>query len=221
MFLYIFFLIILVYNIFMKEGIFMADTRIPTQARSIEKKNKIIEKGFELICNEGYYHINTKDIAEYAGVSTGIVYQYFHDKKEIFLEGVKNYSDKIFYPALNILSSDDINGNSISDLIEQIIDQFIQNHTISFRAHEELMAMTYLDEDVANLFKEKELDMTDRIVNVLENQHIYLSNIREKVHLIISIVDNFCHEVVYHKHDSINYDNMKKEVIEVIKFLLK
>ena len=30
-------------------------TRIPTQKRSIEKRNKIIEKGFELMYKKGYY----------------------------------------------------------------------------------------------------------------------------------------------------------------------
>ena len=33
----------------------MSETRIPTQKRSIEKRNKIIAYGFELMCNKGYY----------------------------------------------------------------------------------------------------------------------------------------------------------------------
>ena len=51
--------------------------REPRQKRAIEKKNKIIEAGFQLICQNGYYNTNTKEIALEAGVSTGIVYQYF------------------------------------------------------------------------------------------------------------------------------------------------
>ena len=39
---------------------------MPTQKRSIEKKEKIIEKGFELMCKNGYYNTNTNDIAKYA-----------------------------------------------------------------------------------------------------------------------------------------------------------
>ena len=41
----------------------MQKTRIPTQQRSIEKRNKIIEKGFELMCENGFYNTNTNDIA--------------------------------------------------------------------------------------------------------------------------------------------------------------
>ena len=60
----------------------MPEIRMPTQKRSIEKRNIIIEKGFELMCEEGYYNTNTTQIAKYAGVSTGIIYKYFNDKKD-------------------------------------------------------------------------------------------------------------------------------------------
>ena len=78
-----------------------AEIREPIQKRSIETKDKIIEAGFELICNDGYYNTNTAKIAKKAGVSTGIVYQYFKDKRDIFLVGLEKYADHIFYPMLN------------------------------------------------------------------------------------------------------------------------
>lgn len=62
-----------------------SEIRVPTQKRSIEKKENIIKAGFELICEEGYYNTNTAKIAKKAGVSTGIVYQYFNDKHDIFV----------------------------------------------------------------------------------------------------------------------------------------
>ena len=83
----------------------MSNTRIPTQKRSIEKRNRIIEKGFELMCEKGYYNVSTPDIAESARVSTGIIYQYFTDKKDIFIEGVKNYANTIMFPMLTVLEN--------------------------------------------------------------------------------------------------------------------
>ena len=44
----------------------MKTVRTPKQKRSVEKKLKIIEKGFELMCDNGYYKTNTNDIAKYA-----------------------------------------------------------------------------------------------------------------------------------------------------------
>ena len=50
----------------------MTKTRVPTQKRSIEKRQKIVKAGFDLFCEKGYYKTNTAEIAKYAGVSTGV-----------------------------------------------------------------------------------------------------------------------------------------------------
>ena len=204
-----------------KEVIEMSETRIPTQKRSIEKRNRIFEKGFELMCEKGFHNTNTSEIAKYADVSTGIVYQYFNDKKEIFLEGVKNYANTIMYPMLNVLETEKIEINNIDNLMSKMIDKLIKNHTISKKAHEELVAMEHLDEDVNNIFKDSELMMTNKIVSLLENNNIEIENAKEKIHIIINIVDNLCHEIVYHKHEELNYDVMKKYVINIIISTLK
>ena len=199
----------------------MPEIRIPTQKRSIEKRKKIIEKGFNLMCENGYFNTSTPDIAKVAGVSTGIIYQYFNDKKDIFIEGVKNYAESIMFPMIDILESENIKINNLDNLIKSILEKFIQNHNISKKAHEELMAMSHLDEDVSNILKNNEIKMTDRIVKIFENNDIYLKNSKEKIHIIVGIIDNYCHEVVYHKHSSINYEVMQNEVINTIKNILK
>lgn len=199
----------------------MSDTRIPTQKRSIEKRNRIIEKGFELMCEQGFYNVSTPDIAEAAGVSTGIIYQYFNDKKDIFIEGVKNYANTIMFPMLTVLESEQIKIDNIEKLLKNMIDSFIKNHTISKKAHEELMAMSHLDDDVANIFKDSEIEMTKKIVDILKYNNIEIENPIEKIHIAIGVIENLCHEVVYHKHNRINYENMENEVIKIVVNLLK
>lgn len=199
----------------------MSETRIPTQKRSIEKRNRIIGKGFELMCEQGYYNTTMPDIAKYADVSVGIIYQYFSDKKDIFMEGIKQYSNGIMYPMINLLESEKIEIKNLESLLKNIIKQFVENHTISKKAHEELLAMSHLDDDVAKIFKDFEYEMTEKIVSLLENNHIYLQNPKEKIHILCGIIDNFCHEVVYHKHSKINYDIMQDEVIGIIMNIIK
>lgn len=194
----------------------MSEIRMPSQKRSIEKRNRIIEKGFELMCEQGYYNTAIPDIAKYADVSVGIIYQYFNDKKDIFIEGVKQYSNRIMYPMINLLESEKIQIENLESLLRNIIKKFIENHTISKKAHEELLAMSHLDDDVSKIFKDSEYEMTEKIVVLLENNNIYLQNPMEKVHILWAIIDNFCHEVVYHKHSKINYDIMQDEVISII-----
>lgn len=199
----------------------MSNTRMPTQKRSIEKRNKIVEKGFELMCEQGYFSTNTTEIAKYANVSTGIIYQYFNDKKEIFIEGVKNYSNNIMFPMLGILETTKIDFKNLNNLLENMIDSFIKSHIISKKAHEELMAMSHLDNDVAKIFKDSELESTDKIVSILNNNGIVEDNLEEKIHIIIGMVDNLCHDIVYHNHENIDYNAMKNIVINEIIHLLK
>lgn len=197
------------------------EIREPIQKRSIEKKEKIIQYGFELICQKGYYNTNTAEIAKAAGVSTGIVYQYFKDKHDILLEGIKRYAKDIFFPMLNITSSEKINKDNLETVLRKMINTFIENHKLSQSAHEEITAMIHSDKEISNFFHEHELYMTDKIVNVLNNSNICPDYLEEKVHISINLIDDLCHEIVYHKHKEMNYDVMVNLVIETIMNLLK
>ncbi len=199
----------------------MSDVRMPTQKRSIEKRNRIIEKGFELMCEKGYFNVSTPDIAKASNVSTGIIYQYFTDKKDIFIEGVKNYSNSIMFPMHTVLENEDLKINNIETVVKKMIEAYIKSHTISKKAHEELMAMSHLDEDVANIFKASELELTNKVVCIIKNNNIKLDNPFEKIHIAIGIIENLCHELVYHKHKNLNYTIMQNEVVKIITNILK
>ena len=138
------------------------EIREPIQKRSIETKDRIIEAGFELICTDGYYNTNTSKIAKKAGVSTGIVYQYFKDKKDILMAGLERYADDIFHPMFNI-SNINFDKNDISSLMKSMIKKYISNHKLSAIAHEEIVSMAHSDEDIAYFFYEREIEMTKKI----------------------------------------------------------
>lgn len=200
----------------------MADNivREPIQKRSIEKKEKIIKYGFDLICEKGYYNTNTAEIAKAAGVSTGIVYSYFNDKHDILLEGLKRYANNIFYPSIDFINNITINEQNLSDIIKKVISQFVKNHKLSQSAHEEITAMTHSDKDVAQFFHENEIEMTNVIVELLKKNGFNYNNILERAHIVIGLIDNICHEIVYHKHKNINYDTMTDIVVDEIVHIL-
>lgn len=194
----------------------MSGVREPIKETSIAKKERIIKMGFELMCNKGYHNVSCVDIAKYANVSTGIIYQYFNDKRDIFIEGTKDYADKIMFPMLGIIDNKDVNKENIREVLVKMIDSYIKTHTIKKEAHEELMAMSCLDKDVFNIFNDREMLLTLRVSSILIRGGFNAKNIEEKVHLLIGIIDNYCHEVVYHKHKDLNYDVMKEELFDII-----
>lgn len=198
----------------------MSEVREPIKKTSIAKKERIIKKGFELMCNKGYHNVSCVDIAKYANVSTGIIYQYFNDKRDIFIDGTKDYADKIMFPMLGIIGNKDVDKKNIREVLVKMIDSYIKTHTIKKEAHEELMAMSCLDKDIANIFNDREMLLTMKVSSILIKGGFNDKNIEEKVHLLIGIIDNYCHEVVYHKHKDLNYDVMKEELLDiVVKFL--
>ena len=79
----------------------------------------------------------------------------------------------------------------------------------------------HLDDDVANIFKESEIELTNKLLKILEYNNINIKNPIEKIHIIIGVVENLCHEIVYHKHKKINYEIMENEVINLIMLLSK
>ena len=194
--------------------------REPIQKRSIEKKEKIIKAGFNLICKKGYYNTNTVEIAKEAGVSTGIVYNYFNDKKDILIEGINEYANSIMFPILESLKDKKLDSNYINNNIETIVDNlinvFIKNHKLTKSAHKELMALSYLDKDVGNYINNKELMLTEEIVKLLDRSGYKLENPKEKVHLIINLIETLCKEIVYHNHNSLDKEIMKKETVKLI-----
>ena len=192
------------------------EIREPIQKRSIEKKEKIIKAGFELICEKGYYNTNTAEIAKVAGVSTGIIYQYFKDKHDILVEGIKRYASDIFYPMLNVTSNIKIDKNNLDSVLRNMINAFVENHKLSQIAHEEIMAMTHSDKEIAEFFQENEMAMTKYISKILLDNGFDSKNLDEKVHIAIHLIDDLCHEIVYHKHKDLDYDVMINLVIENI-----
>ena len=201
-----------------------AEIREPIQKRSIEKKEKIIHAGFELICEKGYYNTNTAEIAKVAGVSTGIVYQYFKDKHDILIEGIRLYANSLFYPMLLIANQNiktNINKENFSSILRDMIDKFIKNHKISKTAHEEIIAMTHSDQEVAKIFHNSEMEMANKVTAILLENGFKSENLSEKVHIAIGMIDNLCHEIVYHKHKELDYEKMIDVVVKTITNMLK
>ena len=194
--------------------------REPKQQRAIEKKEKIIEAGFNLICENGYYNTNTMEIAKKASVSTGIVYQYFKDKYDILIEGLEKYGDDIFFP---MLKTKDVkfDKNDFDKLLKQMIKHYISNHKVSNTAHEEIMSMVHSDKRVAEYYYKRELEMTNSLRDILLNNGFKDDGLYEKVHIMMGLIDNLCHEIAYHKHSNMNYDVMTNLVIDNIKSLFK
>lgn len=194
----------------------MTQIRQPVKKTSIATKEKIIEKGFELICKKGYHHTSCADIAKYAGISTGSIYQYFSNKKDILTSGMNEYLIKIMFPIINTRKKI----NSKEELITNIIESSIKNHKKYKIQHEELVALIHQDQELAKLYQENEWKVTKEIIKYLEQNNIKLKNSLEKVHIMLNLIDHLSHELIYHHHNQLKEEALIEETKAIIKNMI-
>lgn len=190
--------------------------REPKQARSIRKKELILKTGFYLICKDGFHNVNTDLIAKQAKVSTGIIYSYFIDKRDIFLQGMEKFSVPILFPLESAIKSHRMKPNNIHETLPLVIDKCIKVHETQQDIHESISMMEHIDSDVGEFLHQKEIQTANSIAKYIQDNGWNISNIDEKVHIIIGIVDSICHEAVFHKHQGLSIEKYKKETEKII-----
>lgn len=193
----------------------MSNVREPRKINSIEKKNRIIDAGLKAFGDKGYHSVTTVDIAKIAGVSTGIVYSYFKDKKDILLQALRLYFERTFAPMKELLSRlrPPIDPEST---VRQMIEVTVQSHRDNLIAHEEMVAMSHIDEDVHRIFMEEEHKITDAIAGFLREASYRLPRLEERTHLAYNLMETLCHEYVYHRHDYIDYRTMTDLTVQLV-----
>lgn len=194
----------------------MSDTvREPVQQRAIDKKKRIIEAGYELFAKNGYFNTNTVVIAKQAGVSTGIVYGYFRDKRDILIEVLGIYIDKVFEPVISMFQRIEKPLNFIK-LITHAVDSAVETHKQNAAIHEALHSLSSSDKEVNDRFLSLEKEMTEKISVRLVALGYERDNLYERVHLAIETIQSYAHECVYDKHPYIDYTQMRTMVINML-----
>lgn len=195
------------------------EIREPKQKRSIEKKQSIIKASYELFSDKGYYQTNTAEIAREAGVSTGIVYSYFHDKKDILLEVVRFYISSLSKQLQPLLSAP-IYKNDLPEMIEEFIDRSVASHTMNAEAHNEFFALSLLETDILTLFRDFENDILLRLYELLSEAGYSKNNLHEKVRISYGIVEQVCHDYIQQKRSPDELTVTKSLAVQVIVSLL-
>ncbi|HCY52179.1 MAG TPA: hypothetical protein DHU65_05715 [Clostridiales bacterium] len=193
----------------------MEKIRQPQQERSIEKKNKIIEAAYEIFSEVGYYAANTPEIAKKAGVSTGIIYGYFKNKRDILSYVLKIYINKVALPVMDYfetLNSDSDLKKAVSDVVNMTIDI----HSSNANLHNILHSLAVTEKDINEDFINLEDHITSKASEKLSELGVKTDNIKEKVHISMNLIQSFAHENTYDKHKYLNYNTMKNEVENII-----
>lgn len=172
-------------------------TRVPTQKRSIEKKQRIKDAALKLMSEKGYFATSSNEIAREAGVSIGTFYSYFKDKKELYAELVDDIYTAVLTP---------INLNELPDdlSIEETVQLYV---TAVFRGHE---YQTAFQREISSLSEQSDEFRAIEMVHKSNILHVFseaLKAYREKLkpqdletstYIILTTVEAVIHDTLFH-----------------------
>ena len=189
----------------------METIRTPKQQRAIDTKNRIVRAGYELFAEKGYYHTNTAEIAKHAGVSTGIVYGYFHDKRDILVDVLDIYVEQAYQPVFAVL--DKLTAPlDVAEVLPLVMDAAVESHRDNAAMHNTMHSLSSSDKAVGDKFMALEEEVTRRMAAALENAGYSAEHLFEKVHWAMDSIQSFAHECVFDQHAYIDYDVLRRYV---------
>ncbi|HFU9561591.1 TPA: TetR/AcrR family transcriptional regulator [Streptococcus agalactiae] len=197
--------------------------RIPSQKRSINKSQKILETARQLFSQKNYFDVTTNEIAKKSSVSIGTLYSYFSNKEDILVALLKDYNNsfiKIF---------DDISTEKFvalfqvnqRDWLEKLIDKLLQNEDADF--HTQIEMLSYTIPEAKNTleqhhYKIKELTYQCLLSYTQQEDNKELKMLSEIMfNFISSIADN----LLYTKHTTIEQEELKNSSIDCILLIIQ
>jgi AcrR family transcriptional regulator len=115
-----------------------ARRRPPVQLRARRTVEAVLDAVIRLLKREGFRAVTTNRIAEVAGVSIGSVYQYFPDKRAIFLALHERHVQQIDQVIQNALVQNA--SRPLDRLVRALIEAMIDAHTVDPELHQLLLA---------------------------------------------------------------------------------
>lgn len=192
----------------------MRRVRIPQQQRSREKKQRIMEAARDLFAQKGLSGTNSNQIAVRAGVSTGTFYNYFRNKKTLFLDILNQYLEN-FIAGIYQLQSDQ--GVPLKDNIRSHIDKAFAAFDLHPAFHREALVLKFSDRDVKRLFDDAEQKQLVLISSLLQPySHLGSArNLQVAAKVIHSAVENVGHYVTF-LDSPMQREHLVEELTEMI-----
>lgn len=194
----------------------MDKTANPVQARSQKTRDSLLKAALLMYEKKGYHKTTVDDIAAQAGVSTGIAYRYFKNKKDMLLSVISYGAENIGI----LVSIGDIaipeSAADIKGALKAVLIAFEEFHERYRGIHEELEGLQHTDEDVRKLYskitEEKMSNVTAMLAEFLQDD----TNIREKAYAAIGIMEQHCHMMMNNELWRLNADVMRDLTIDAV-----
>jgi AcrR family transcriptional regulator len=143
--------------------------RDPSQERSREMVEWIVEAAMRLFSEQGYKATTTNKIAELAGVSVGSLYHYFPNKESILLELGVRHRKRVYGEIISLLKHD--SGDDLEAVLKKVIFQIIRLHRERPLLLEAITNHTRVDKYLDAMDREYDLKFWRTVGGIIERKY--------------------------------------------------
>ena len=191
-----------------------ADTRVPKQQRSIEKKQRIKDAAIKLMSEKGYHSTSSNEIAKEAEVSIGTFYSYFKDKKELYAELVADVYNMVLEPVDFGTLPEDM---SIEDTVYMYISFVFKGHEVMTDFQREIASLSEQSDEFREIEMAQKKEITEMFVQMLGEykDEIKVKDLKTASYIILTMVEAVIHDTMFH-----NKGKNKKAVMQELTALI-
>jgi len=113
-----------------RETMIMARTKEQNERISLASRKKIMAAGLRLFARKGFAFTNIKDIAQEAGISTGLIYRHFASKEELLYKLIEDAVTELS-KTVELLDSYASPAQAFFEMTSGLIKDFISSDELS------------------------------------------------------------------------------------------
>lgn len=184
------------------------------QKRALETREKLLKSALKLYTEKGYHSTTVDEIAKNAGLSTGVAYRYFKNKKDMLLAAI-TYGFYVIKELAGIEEADFFKTD-----LENTLTAFERIHTEYYAFHEELEGLRHSDSDVGKLYDEFTKTAIQNVYDNLPEEIRKKPDSLENLYIAIGIMENYCHTYMHNRLSKSRLKVMRKNVIRTVEEVL-
>ena len=184
------------------------------QPRAIATRQKILDSALKLYASQGYHNTTVDQIAKNVGLSVGVAYRYFKNKKDILLAALE-YAFSNIENLSGTDSRDVFNGN-----LSQSLSAFEKIHTDFHDLHEELEGLRHTDEDVRTLYDNVTQTAIKRMHETLPDELRNRPGSLVDLYIAVGIMENYCHLYINRSLGEKEIKLMRDKTLKLVQELL-
>lgn len=171
--------------------------RVPQQARSIKKRNRVVDAALTLFGEKGFQGTNAKEVARKAGVSVGTFYAYFTDKKALLLEILARHMADVDTSVFAELQDMAQNGATGREIMRRVVRLGHESHHHSPDLLRVMLAMRYTDEDFTRVADAENKAMIAKITRLLAamGKHLRVTDMDAAAQVVSNAFEETMHSV--------------------------